>query len=181
MASLATWFLTPLVFIPLTASLGESDLKLVSFDVGNTQLHHWNGIPRLICLRESCHPILFYPIMVLVVYFRSAFVVYVVVPLYDIGMGFRNLFCHDTYKNDFYGFAPYSDAKRHALWPAMKLAEQFGEAVPQFGIALVFFSKNAHWLSPWEMFLGGVSMTLSCGSILFGVIIGIKTLLESKV
>ena len=60
----------------------------------------------------------------------------------------------------------------------MKLPEQLGEAIPQFVIAVVFYSKNYHWLSQWELIKGGATMTLSCGSILVGVVCGFKVALN---
>ena len=47
--------------------------------------------------------------------------------------------------------------------------------LPQFVIAVLFYSDNSHCLGFNEMLLGGVTMTLSCGSIMFGVVNGIMT------
>ena len=43
------------------------------------------------------------------------------------------------------------------------------EAIPQFVIAVTFYSKNAHWLDSDEMLFGILTMTLSAGSILIGI------------
>ena len=129
-------------------------------------------------LKQPCHPIVFYPIKVLFEYVESVVWVYVGVPLLDICMGFKSLFCHKSYKADNRDANTLFVSEFHAFVPAMKLPEQLGEALPQFAIAVVFFSKNAHWLSPWEMTLGCVTMTLSCGSIMLGVVNGIKALIE---
>ena len=63
-----------------------------------------------------------------------------------------------------------------AILPALKLPEQFGEAVPQLAIAVTFYYKNAHWLSQWEMFKGILTMTLSVGSILYGMVNGVRVM-----
>ena len=102
----------------------------------------------------------------------SALMVYIVVPLYDIYLGLNNLFCHEHYIRD------STQDIAHEQAPAMKLPEQLGEAIPQFAIAVVFFSKNYHWLSTWEIIKGATTMTLSCGSILFGVVSGFRVALN---
>ena len=160
MASMATWFTTPFLFMLFQSRLlgGKASFGLKG-------------------LKQACHPVVFYPIKKLVDYVVSVLWVYAAVPLLDICMGVNSLFCHETYKTGGHkGQKVYSEI--HAFVPAMKLPEQLGEALPQFVIALVFFSKNAHWLSPWEMTLGCVTMTLSCGSIVLGVVNGIKAMIE---
>ena len=67
------------------------------------------------------------------------------------------------------------------MWPILKLFEQFGEAVPQFVIAVTFYSKNYHWLEPNELIFGILTMTLSLGSILIGAGNGIMMELENNV
>ena len=162
-ASVATWFITPLVFM------------LFSLWVDMSLWFRRCPFPEPFSIsigKETCHPIIYYPFMVLASYIISALWVYIGVPLYDIYLGFNNLFCHEHYKH-------YSTQDRvHEDAPALKLPEQLGEAIPQFVIAVVFFTKNSHWLSPWEMILGGVTMTLSCGSILFGVAGGVKAVMD---
>ena len=162
-ASVATWFMTPVVFMIFS--------RFYQYDGTNWLNPKSSKAFQLqYVLREKCHPIIYYLIKALVYYFIFVIRVYIFVPVYDIYLGFENLFCHKRYKD--------SGTDIHAQAPALKIPEQLGEAIPQFAIAVVFFSKNAHWLRPWELILGGVTMTLSCGSILFGVVCGVRVLLQ---
>ena len=56
--------------------------------------------------------------------------------------------------------------------PAFKLFEQVGEAVPQLSIAATFYALNWHWLSEWDQVMGIVTMTLSTGSVIMGLVKG---------
>ena len=103
-------------------------------------------------------------LLYILAYAWSVFQVYLAVPGMDIYFGFKNLCCHASFKDN--------DAKRYAKMPAMKLFEQIGEAVPQFSIAVTFYTLNWHWLSPWDKTMGVVTMTLSAGSILMGLVKG---------
>ena len=103
----------------------------------------------------------------LIGYIFSAMVVHMFVPLIDIYLGFRNLFCQEKYKEE-EGDDPL------AIMPALKLFEQFGEAIPQLAIALAFYSKNYLMLSPEELLFGIATMSLSFGSILIGVVMGLR-------
>ena len=163
-ANVATWFMTPLVFM-LFSSWFEMQFWFTKFmDV--------NGVRRdTMKTCHSCHPIIRYPVRAIAAYLLSVLMVYIVVPLYDIYLGFRNVFCHKSYKDG-------SGNEIHSEAPAMKVPEQLGEAIPQFLVAVVFYAKNYHWLSPWEIIKGGVTMFLSCGSILFGVVCGLKVTLN---
>ena len=106
---------------------------------------------------------LFYIAKSIVAYASAVSLVYLFIPGLDIYFGFKNLFCHANLKSN------ASDRARYAVWPAYKLFEQIGEAVPQFTIAVTFYSLNWHWLSPWDRGMGVGTMTLSAGSILMGV------------
>ena len=68
---------------------------------------------------------------------------YFYVPAVDVLLGFKNLFCHEDYKDDVNNNIDGKDKKygwykemcwngaNHAKIPAWKLFEQLGEAVPQ--------------------------------------------------
>ena len=101
-------------------------------------------------------------------YFVSVIQIYVIVPVSDIFWGIKNLFCHQSYKEN------KIDAVIHASWPGLKLYEQLGEAVPQFVIAVIFYYKNYDWLGSSELIFGIVTMTLSLGSIIIGIGNGIR-------
>ena len=107
----------------------------------------------------------FYIGKLIFVYASSAFSVYILIPGLDIIFGFSNLCCHASFKNS-------QAAKRQAEAPAYKLFEQIGEAVPQFSIAATFYLLNWHWLSQGDKLMGVVTMTLSAGSILMGLVRG---------
>ena len=77
--------------------------------------------------------------------------------------------------NDDEGFLGNSVAEEHKYWPFLKLFEQFGEAIPQFVIGITFYSKNYHWLNENEVLFAIVTMTLSLGSIIIGVVNGCIT------
>ena len=117
------------------------------------------------CFERPTHPLLlpfFYIAKLLLAYPISAVSVYLLIPLGDIYFGFKNLCCHATFKED-------DDDDIYAGMPALKLYEQFGEAVPQLTIAVTFYALNWHWLSHWDRGMGLGTMTLSAGSILMGV------------
>ena len=86
----------------------------------------------------------------------------------DIYWGMQNLFCHQNYKydqnelKDKYG-------NGHAEMPAKKLFEQFGEAIPQFVIAITFYANYAHCLPKADLIFGICTMVMSGGSIVMGV------------
>ena len=108
----------------------------------------------------------------LLVYALSALIVYLFIPFVDIYLGFKNLFCHASFKES------STDADDYAKWSAWKLFEQIGEAVPQFTIAVTFYALNWHWLSPWDKGMGVGTMTLSGGSILMGMVRGVMIVKE---
>ena len=147
-ASVTVWFTTPLSFmiVSLTGA-------------------HWY-IPNLEGLREACHPIVFHPIKLLVAYVSAVIWVYLIIPIGDMAFGFMNLCDHDVYKTeDKRGNLPIDV---HAKFPTMLLFEECGEAIPQFVIAVTFYSNNPNLLDFW----GVVTMTLSCGSIIKGIFEG---------
>ena len=136
------------------------------------KVSNFGEIHELKSLRKTCHPIIYYPIKILYNYGIAICFVYILIPFSDIGFGFWNLCCHDSYKNkETHNNDRFSDW--HSTYPAWKLFEQFGEAIPQFIIAVIFYSNNSDWLSFYEMLLGGFTMTLSCGSIVFGIVNGV--------
>ena len=158
-ASLSVWFITPLVALLFDTCLGISWFTPRLYRLENSRFWGYRAV--------------YYPIKALAAYVTSAVMVYVFVPCYDMYLSFLNLFCHKKFKEPFVQGYDISNATKSAELPAMKLAEQCGEAIPQFLIAVVFYSKNAHWLSYGEVMMGGITMTLSCGSIIFGVVNGI--------
>ena len=124
------------------------------------------GLPLAWALLDeklNCSLLKLIPIKFLFFYAASAFIVYVYVPAAEIFFGLVNVFCHSSYKED-------NDAEVHDGYPALKLPEQIGEAVPQLIIAATFYSKNPHWLDTF----GILTMTLSAGSILMGIGNGLR-------
>ena len=121
-------------------------------------------IPNLNCLKDKSRLLLplHYLVKLVGAYTIAVFFVYLWVPLCDIMWGVQNLFCHDKYKKDV-------DAIMHADMPGYKLIEQFGEAIPQFVIAVTFYANNAHWLPSGDLQFGIFTMVMSAGSILIGV------------
>ena len=98
-------------------------------------------------------------------YVSSAFYVYIYIPGWDIIFAVKNLCCHASFKNSV-------QAEYHATMPAKKLFEQIGEALPQFSIAATFYILNWRWLSKGDKLMGVVTMTLSAGSIMMGLVRG---------
>ena len=99
----------------------------------------------------------FFPVRLIAGYAFAIFVVYIVVPAWDIYQGVRLLFCNKEKWDEI---------------PAAKLTEQLGEAVPQLTIAVTFYCKNWHWLPPADCTFGVLTMTMSAGSILIGLVTG---------
>ena len=93
--------------------------------------------------------------------------IYIAIPLLDVSYNFVELL-HP-------GRTKYYNFKDPDIMPCLKLFEQFGEAIPQFLIAVTFYSNNYPWLSSEDLALGIATMVLSCGSILFGVMKGIMS------
>ena len=111
----------------------------------------------------------FYTGKLVLAYSSSVFFVYLYVPGLDIIYGFRNLFCHASFKGSY-------QASDYAHMPAKRLFEQIGEAVPQFCIATTFYALNWHWLCSKGKAWGVVKMTLSAGSMVMGLVKGILIL-----
>ena len=100
-------------------------------------------------------------------YLASVLWVYIIIPVSDVVFAAKNVLCHEKFKGNEY------DRGNMDVMPILKLFEQFGEAVPQFTIALTFYLKNYHWLNSNELTFGILTMTLSLGSIMIGVVNGI--------
>ena len=161
--SVMVWFTTPLLF------------NIWCFGL----IRHWKDY------EAKRVPLALLPIVIvfqaLAVYVLSALTVYVFLPLSEIFLGFRNVFCHEEYKQDGWrGSEGWWTDDPLALMPAFKLFEQFGEAIPQLAIALVFYSKNYHLLSSDELMFGIATMSLSSGSVLIGVVMGLRVVPECK-
>lgn len=156
--SVAVWFTSPLLPTMFGFILKDDDFSVKILDR----------------IRPVCHQVIYFLFKVIFFYILSIVFVYIFVPIWDIALGLENLFCHANYKLKTDGKT--SNFEEHSnLVPRAKLLEQIGEAVPQFIIAVVFYSKNFHWLSTWDRWQGGLTMTLSTGSILLGFYNGCNT------
>merc|ERR1711953_753607 len=103
---------------------------------------------------------------------KATFMVYLYIPIMDVILGFSELI---------YG----SNSKRSQAMPGLKLFEQFGEAIPQLCIALTFYinlkNDDDVILGTLEFQNQSVKLTktllsilLSIGSILIGIVMGVK-------
>ena len=149
-ASMAVWFLTPLIFMPFGFWWGLAGFRFTKINEGVEE----DQETSISCGKILCS------------YISAVFWVYLYIPCKDIYLCFSSLLCHDSYKDN---EEDESNGLPHALLPTLKLFEQFGEAIPQFAIAVIFYSKNFEWLDMGERAVGVATMTLSCGSILIGV------------
>ena len=111
----------PMLVIPVALTLGFGH----ETDCQNFMRHKWYLRP------------LYYTQQLIMGYAISILAVYVYVPIGDIYYGLLNLFCHSKFK---------SKSFNHADWPAYKLFEQIGEAMPQFLIAITFYANNGSHL-----------------------------------
>ena len=163
---MAVWFITPLFFLPIACIL---ELR---FFLPCNPNRGFNA-PQCDFLREKYYLLpIYWVARVLIGYIVSVIWVYVLIPVSDIYWGFLNLCCHMKYKTDdsIYGDGTLRDD--HERWPSYKLFEQFGEAIPQFVIGVTFYFNNHHWLLEREVIFGIVTMTLSLGSIVIGIVNG---------
>ena len=104
-------------------------------------------------------------------YINAVFVIYIWIPGMDIYWGVQNLFCHEKYNREQNALNNkyQQNCTTHAEVPFFKLFEQFGEAIPQLVIALIFYTNNAHWLTESDYNIGKLTMVMSAGSIVMGV------------
>ena len=107
----------------------------------------------------------FYIGKLILAYACSIFFVYVFIPLQDMYFALKNIIWHAHFKSN-------QDNKSFQAMTALKLFEQIGEAVPQLCIAAIFYTSNWHWLSEWDRVMGIVTLTLSAGSIIMGLVKG---------
>ena len=107
--------------------------------------------------KELCHPVIFYPLKFIFAFLFSVIWVYVIIPTIDIWYGFKSLLNCNI------------DERKRDLVPGFKLFENFGEAIPQFLIAVIFQSLHYFELSRFDQHFFWVSISLSFGSILYGV------------
>ena len=108
------------------------------------------------------HPLLYYPLRAIIYLVFSFAMIYIIIPLIDIFYAFKKLFCGDQETND----------TAADMVPGFRLFENFGEAIPQFIIATVFYSQyHSELCCDWDFFL--VSMSFSLGSILYGIVNGV--------
>ena len=155
MASISVWFLTPLIFMPFGFWWGLAGFPRINEE----ELEEVVDTTFTFRLKRIC------------AYISAVFWVYLYIPCRDIYLCFSSLLCHESYKEN---EEDESNELPHALMPTLKLFEQFGEAIPQFVIAVVFYSKNFEWLDIGEWVMGVATMTLSCGSIVIGVTQGCR-------
>ena len=142
----------PLPYALFVAFADEDDQDPPS-PCGEISVKPWNCSMDKLC-RNPLHILLNLPWAYLI----AAWTVYLWVPITDIYWGMKNLLCHEKYEED-----------EHADMPVYKLFEQFGEAIPQFAIAVTFYANNAHWLPPADLYFGIFTMIMSAGSILMGI------------
>merc|ERR1711974_334915 len=93
--------------------------------------------------------------------------VYIYVPLHDLYYGFINLLCCKWQEEEV------------ALRRIYQLPEQFAEAIPIFVTAVIFFKSNAKLLSPLGFIYGCASMIFSLGSILLGIVKGLRAMIKN--
>ena len=65
--------------------------------------------------------------------------------------------------------------------PALKLFEQLGEGVPQLALAVSFYATYARQVTPNQLIFGYATMTLSAGSVLIGIVNGIRMELKYRI
>ena len=143
--SMAVWFIMPLLSI----------------------VQGWNTVDELLDCQEGLNIFLYcllLPIRLFkpaLAYVASAFFVYLYIPVYDMYLALLNLCgCERHYAKEIH----------ENLMPVLKIFEQIGEAVPQLCIAATFYTLNWHWLSPSDKMMGMVTMTLSTGSVMMGLV-----------
>ena len=98
----------------------------------------WSWI-SLDCLEQNSILLpLCYIAKFLISYVASVLFVYLFIPTIDTIMAvfMLLLICSSSFKN-------LENNRYMAILPALKLPEQFGEAVPQLAIAVTFYYKNA--------------------------------------
>ena len=179
--SLAVWFAMPLLYFPFSFKSMQHNISCFNEDCLHNKCCFLHIFARPICRASSI--ILTLPLC----YAWSVFIVYLYVPTLDVLLGFKNVFFHGDYKDDINNnegkgeFDRQQSRQKAACWnatlhdkiPAWKLFEQFGEALPQFLIAVTFYSKNAHWLEADDIAFGALTMVLSAGSMVIGLVQGI--------
>ena len=170
-ASLGVWIGMPLFMASVIMLLyDDNDYSNFTTPCGAIKLRQWN------CLKDKSHLLL--PFHYLVMFIRGYAIailrIYVWVPGMDIYWGVQNLLCHEKYEED-------EDTNNHANMPAWKLYEQFGEAIPQFVIAMTFYAYNAHWLPLDDLHFAIFTMVMSAGSIVLGAGTGCRFIYRNKI
>jgi len=178
-ASIVTWFTTPLVFMMFSSGFDQWDytlpevaalknLVVAATTAAGALVQTGAAVVCLTCSEWCENSCLLKPFKItgklFANYFASIFWVYIYVPFFNLKYGIMNLFSN--------GSPDLRYEQRHAY----NLPEQFGEAIPMFAIAVVFFMKDAYMLSPWEFIQQCVTMISSFGSILIGIVNGFKVL-----
>ena len=171
--SVAVWFATPLLYMPMTIKTGGVGFPFEEVDKCRFE------IPKCVWLKKWYLMPIYIMVKATLYYLASILWVYFIIPVTDMVFAAKNVFCHEKFKGNedestyFHVYIHENERGFYDGMPILKLFEQFGEAVPQFTIALTFYLKNYHWLESDELTFGILTMTLSLGSIMIGVVSGI--------
>ena len=155
-ASLAVWFIMPLPIALFVTFYDDRDNDFPT-PCGKIIFKGWS------CLKGKSRFLLplHYLIRFIWGYAITFIMLYLWIPGTDIYLGVQNLFCHEKYKE-------YEHDEKHAKMPVAKLFEEFGEAIPQFVIAVTFYDNSAYWLPLSDLQFGIFTMVMSAGSIVMG-------------
>ena len=130
-------------------------------------------IPGCDCLKRKWYLLpLYYPLQVLRGYLVAVLNVYFSIPVMDCYWGLKSIFFNDEYKEE---------KSIHDTMPALKLFEQIGEGVPQLALAISFYATYGRQLTPNQLIFGYVTMALSAGSVLIGIVNGIRMELKYRI
>ena len=158
--SLAVWFIVP-VGPCIAIAAGVTTVQLPS------PCGRFRCTPIDMFLRD-CGGILLgirYLLRVTWAYSVAVVWIYFWIPGMSVYWGGLKVFNMQRFRDD-------EDNDLYRQLPAMKLCEQFVEAIPQLAIALTFYLNNYHWLPISDLVFGSVTMALSGGSIIMGVVSG---------
>ena len=174
--AVAAWLLPPLIYMTVSWFLLRGRGKIFTMLM---QKNFSKGLPEARC--KQFLVVLGIPAFLTIDFLKATCMVYIYIPIFDVLLGFSELI---------YG----RNNRRSQAMPGLKLFEQFGEAIPQLCIALTFYITHYDWRNDLLFgtleLVGGshghtqnqsvkltktlVSILLSLGSILFGVVMGVK-------
>ena len=173
------WLFPPLIYLIVSWFFLKGKGKIFTMLM---QKNFSKGLPESRC--KQFLVVLGIPAFLTIDLMKATFMVYIYIPIMDVLLGLSELI---------YG----RNNKRSQAMPGLKLFEQFGEAVPQLCIALTFYIKHYEWQNDNDLLFGTlelvahdtgtgngtgsvkltktlVSILLSLGSILFGIVMGVK-------